>query len=237
MDVHLYRAVQGVSNDVPVGQRCDQDVYPDPLARSVPVYLREPERSIRSCGSPIWSCSRRVDPIFRDNGALFVGDMLHGLLRIGANPIDSPTGAVLTAAVVDRYRQRAERNASLALFLPEAATALLAPPANVLRARLRPDGMALRIANLGEWRGHPPGRLRRQLALTADAELDRLYDGAGGAPTNSPFTSAAPTARARPRSSCRAPARGPGRSSRARPARPSRPSSGLPGGRGAPPRT
>ncbi len=36
--------------------------------------------------------------------------------------------------------------------------------------------MAPRIVNLGEWRGHLLSRLRREIAVTADAELSELYD-------------------------------------------------------------
>jgi hypothetical protein len=47
---------------------------------------------------------------------------------------------------------------------------------NVLRLSLHPDGMAPRIANLGEWRGHLLARLRRQAAATGDARLLALHD-------------------------------------------------------------
>jgi len=53
---------------------------------------------------------------------------------------------------------------------------LLAPPTNVLRVSLHPDGLASRIVNLGEWRAHLLGRLRRQVALSADPALAALYD-------------------------------------------------------------
>ncbi|WP_347604123.1 helix-turn-helix transcriptional regulator [Acrocarpospora sp. B8E8] len=46
---------------------------------------------------------------------------------------------------------------------------------NVLRASLHPEGLAPRIVNLGEWRAHLLGRLRRQIAVTADPELSDLY--------------------------------------------------------------
>jgi transcriptional regulator with XRE-family HTH domain len=80
------------------------------------------------------------------------------------------------AVVVDRGWNLVDANASLALVTAGIAPDLLAPPANVLRASLHPAGLAPRIANLGEWRAHLLGRLRRQIALTADLELARLYD-------------------------------------------------------------
>jgi transcriptional regulator with XRE-family HTH domain len=80
------------------------------------------------------------------------------------------------AVVVDRNWNLVDANASLALFTDEMPPELLAPPINVLRASLHPDGMAPRIINLGEWRAHLLGRLRRQIALTADPALAALYD-------------------------------------------------------------
>jgi transcription regulator MmyB-like protein len=49
-------------------------------------------------------------------------------------------------------------------------------PANALRITLHPEGMAPRIANLEEWSAHLLHRLRRQAAVTADPELERLHD-------------------------------------------------------------
>lgn len=79
------------------------------------------------------------------------------------------------AVVVDRSWNLVEANASLALFIGGVAPELLSPPINVLRVSLHPDGMASRIVNLGEWRAHLLGRLRRQVALTADPALADLY--------------------------------------------------------------
>lgn len=78
------------------------------------------------------------------------------------------------AVVVDRGWNLVEANASLALFIDGVAPALLAPPVNVLRVSLHPDGMASRIINLGEWRAHLLSRLRHQIALTADPALADL---------------------------------------------------------------
>ncbi len=66
--------------------------------------------------------------------------------------------------------------------------ALLQPPVNVMRLSLHPNGLAPRIVNLAEWRGHLLDRLRRQVELTADPGLIQLmaemqsYPGAGGGP-------------------------------------------------------
>jgi transcriptional regulator with XRE-family HTH domain len=79
------------------------------------------------------------------------------------------------ALIVDRDWNLVEANASLALFTRSAARELLEPPVNVLRLALHPQGMAPRILNLGEWRGHVLSRLRRRVAMTAQPELVRLY--------------------------------------------------------------
>jgi transcriptional regulator with XRE-family HTH domain len=90
------------------------------------------------------------------------------------------------AVVVDRAWTLVDANASVALLTAGVAPALLAPPANVLRGSLHPDGLAPRIVNLGEWRAHLLGRLRRQIALTADPALARLYDELRGYPCDQP---------------------------------------------------
>jgi transcriptional regulator with XRE-family HTH domain len=79
------------------------------------------------------------------------------------------------AVVVDRAWNMVAGNASVALLTDGVAPELLEPPVNVLRAGLHPDGMAPRIANLGEWRAHLLERLGRQVALTGDEGLAALY--------------------------------------------------------------
>ena len=78
------------------------------------------------------------------------------------------------AVVVDRGWNLVDANASIALFMNGVAPELLTPPVNALRVSLHPAGMAPRIVNLGEWRAHLLGRLRRQIALTADPALTDL---------------------------------------------------------------
>ncbi|MDT0303022.1 helix-turn-helix domain-containing protein [Streptomonospora wellingtoniae] len=104
-------------------------------------------------------------------------------------PLDDPqmaavrtaVGRMLTghepypAVVVDRRWDMLEANAGIALFTGLVADHLLSPPVNVLRASLHPEGMAPRIANLGEWRAHLLGRLQRQAEITDAADLRELY--------------------------------------------------------------
>ncbi|MFF4771698.1 helix-turn-helix domain-containing protein [Microtetraspora fusca] len=76
------------------------------------------------------------------------------------------------AVVVDRGWNLVDANTGLRMLADGIAPELLS---NVLRASLHPDGLAPRIANLGEWRAHLLGRLKRQITLTGDAELAELY--------------------------------------------------------------
>jgi transcriptional regulator with XRE-family HTH domain len=95
-------------------------------------------------------------------------------------PVRRAVAQVLTghepfpAAVVDRWWNLVAANRNVSVFLEGVAPALLEPPANVLRVSLHPEGMAPRIANLAEWRGHLLDRLRREVAATADGRLAEL---------------------------------------------------------------
>jgi transcriptional regulator with XRE-family HTH domain len=79
------------------------------------------------------------------------------------------------AVVVDRWWNLAAANRSIAMFTDMVPEHLMAPPVNVLRVSLHPDGMASRILNYGEWRAHLLDRLHRQVALTGDDRLAALY--------------------------------------------------------------
>jgi transcriptional regulator with XRE-family HTH domain len=80
------------------------------------------------------------------------------------------------AVVVDRWWTMLDANAPVGRLTAGVAPALLAPPVNVLRLSLHPDGLAPRIANLGEWRAHLLGRLARQARATGDPTLSSLHD-------------------------------------------------------------
>jgi transcriptional regulator with XRE-family HTH domain len=90
------------------------------------------------------------------------------------------------AVVVDRGWNLLEANSGIALFTEAADPGLLAPPLNVLRFGLHPDGLARRIINLGEWRAHLLARLRRQAALTGDPFLAGLHEELRGYPCDQP---------------------------------------------------
>jgi len=79
------------------------------------------------------------------------------------------------AAVVNRWWELVDANASIALFTGDVRPELLEPPVNVLRLSLHPDGMAPRIVNLRQWRAHLLTRLHRQAEATGDPRLFSLY--------------------------------------------------------------
>ncbi len=99
------------------------------------------------------------------------------------------------ALAVDQGWNLVGANDALALITDGVAAELLEPPVNVLRVALHPRGLAPRIANLTEWRGHLLERLGRQVALSADPdlaalleELEALPGGDGDRPPADPAT-------------------------------------------------
>jgi hypothetical protein len=78
------------------------------------------------------------------------------------------------ALAIDRRWILLASNTALASLLEGVSPKLMDGPVNVLRLSLHPDGVAPRIANLAEWRGHILSRLRRQLAESGDAALADL---------------------------------------------------------------
>ncbi|MEJ8849056.1 helix-turn-helix transcriptional regulator [Variovorax rhizosphaerae] len=80
------------------------------------------------------------------------------------------------ALAVDRNWNLVAHNAVVPLLMAGASAELLKPPLNVLRLSLHPDGLAPRIANLGQWRAHLLERLQQQIAATGDATLTALHD-------------------------------------------------------------
>ena len=78
------------------------------------------------------------------------------------------------ALVLDRHWNLVLANAAVAPLLEGIAVELLEPPANALRATLHPEGMAPRILNFDEWSAHLVHRLRREIAVAGDEELEAL---------------------------------------------------------------
>jgi transcriptional regulator with XRE-family HTH domain len=86
------------------------------------------------------------------------------------------------AIVVDRGWNLVLANEPIGLITEGVAPELLEPPANALRIALHPGGLAPDILNFADWSGHVLRRLRRQVELTEDADLARLYDELAGYP-------------------------------------------------------
>jgi transcriptional regulator with XRE-family HTH domain len=79
------------------------------------------------------------------------------------------------AVVVDRHWDLMSANRSaLAIMSEGVSPALLAPPVNVLRMSLHPEGLAPRIGNLAEYGAHLLERLHRQAVVSADGDLESL---------------------------------------------------------------
>jgi transcriptional regulator with XRE-family HTH domain len=105
-------------------------------------------------------------------------------------PLDDPEVASARAAVdlvlkghepypavaLDRHWVIVAHNRAIAPFLEGCAPELLAGPINMVRLSLHPQGIAPRILNLDEVRGHVLARLRRQVELTGDPMLAALLE-------------------------------------------------------------
>ncbi|MEO3752160.1 helix-turn-helix transcriptional regulator [Streptomyces sp. B6B3] len=114
--------------------------------------------------------------------------------RFPETPLDSPGLAVLRdgldrllagyepypALVMDGRYQVVAANRGIALLLEGVAPWLLTPPLNAMRITLHPEGLAPRIRNFREWRGHLLDQMRRQLALLRSEPLRELYEEVAG---------------------------------------------------------
>jgi transcriptional regulator with XRE-family HTH domain len=78
------------------------------------------------------------------------------------------------ALVIDRHWHVIAANSAVAPLLADVAPELTTGPVNVLRLALHPGGLAPRIANLAQWRGHLLHNLRAQIQATADPVLVAL---------------------------------------------------------------
>lgn len=80
------------------------------------------------------------------------------------------------ALAVDRAWTMVDANGGIAPLLTGVDPALLRPPVNVLRLSLHPRGLAPRIVNLAEWRGHLLARLTRQWEATGAPDLADMLE-------------------------------------------------------------
>ena len=80
------------------------------------------------------------------------------------------------AVVVDGLYTVVAANRGMTMLLDGVPESLLVPPLNAMRLTLHPEGLAPRILNLREWRGHLLHQMERQLALQRSPKLRELYD-------------------------------------------------------------
>ncbi|WP_405865125.1 helix-turn-helix transcriptional regulator [Streptomyces sp. NBC_01515] len=80
------------------------------------------------------------------------------------------------ALVVDAGYTVVAANRGITMLLDGVPESLLQPPLNAMRLTLHPQGMAPRIRNLGEWRGHLLAQMERQIALHRSEPLRALYE-------------------------------------------------------------
>ena len=109
-------------------------------------------------------------------------------------PLDSPEMARMRAIVehvlkghepypalaVDRHWNMIAANDAIAILIEQVSPALLAPPVNVLRIALHPEGLAPQIVNYGMWRAHILHRLDLQIEASADPLLAALREEIAG---------------------------------------------------------
>jgi transcriptional regulator with XRE-family HTH domain len=132
-------------------------------------------------------CDRLEIPL-RDRNTLLVAAGYAPVFS--QRPLDDPALAPARAAVdlvlkghepypalaIDRHWMLVSANRAVTPLLAGAAPRLVAPPVNVLRLSLHPEGLAPRIRNLPDWRAHLLERLRQQIEITADATLVALLE-------------------------------------------------------------
>ncbi|MFJ5260378.1 helix-turn-helix domain-containing protein [Streptomyces sp. NPDC088387] len=80
------------------------------------------------------------------------------------------------ALVVDALYQVVAANRGILMILDGLPEHLLTPPVNAMRITLHPEGLAPRIRNFPEWRGHLLAQMERQIALRRSDRLRELYE-------------------------------------------------------------
>ncbi|MFF3018082.1 helix-turn-helix domain-containing protein [Streptomyces sp. NPDC057939] len=132
--------------------------------------------------------AEHLDVPVRDRNALLVAAGYAP--RYAHTPLDAPAMEVLReslerlmtaydpypALVVDATYDVVAANRAVMMLLDGMPEHLLTPPLNVMRITLHPDGLARRIHNLREWRGHLLEQMERQIALARSPALRELYE-------------------------------------------------------------
>ncbi|MET9905358.1 helix-turn-helix transcriptional regulator [Streptomyces sp. NPDC006476] len=97
------------------------------------------------------------------------------------------------AFVVDSVYDVVAANRGMTMFLDGIPEFLLRPPLNAMRLTLHPEGLAPRIRNLPEWRGHLLAQMEREIALHRSEPLRRLYEEVAAYPVPDPEPGREPT--------------------------------------------
>ncbi|WP_328924276.1 helix-turn-helix transcriptional regulator [Streptomyces sp. NBC_00190] len=131
------------------------------LAESLRLTLRERNSLLLAAGyAPAYAESPRdgsaVEPAMRALGSILTGHLPYPAVVCGAR------GELVLA------------NPAFEVLTEGAAAHLLAPPVNVLRLALHPEGMAPRVVNLAAWGRHIVENLRVRALAHPDPELDLL---------------------------------------------------------------
>ncbi|MFC7303358.1 helix-turn-helix domain-containing protein [Streptomyces monticola] len=125
--------------------------------------------------------------------------------RFPETPLDDPSLGTLRAGleqllrgyepypalIVDAAYDVIAANRGIATLLDGLPEQLLEPPLNAMRITLHPEGLAPRIRNLAEWRGHLLHQMRRQIALQRSDALRALYEEVAAYPVADPGERAA----------------------------------------------
>ncbi|MFF3644135.1 helix-turn-helix domain-containing protein [Streptomyces sp. NPDC002564] len=120
--------------------------------------------------------------------------------RFRETPLDDPSMGTLRegleqllagyepypALVVDATYSVVAANRGIAMILDGIPGHLLAPPLNAMRLTLHPEGLAPRIRNLREWRGHLLHQMERQIALQRSDALREVYEEVAAYPVADP---------------------------------------------------
>jgi len=132
------------------------------LAEQLEIPLRERNALLISAGyAPVFKERPLGDP------ALQAARKTIDLVLAGHEPYP--------ALAIDRHWTLVASNKAVPPLLAGVDRLLLEPPVNVLRLSLHPKGIAPRIANLPEWRAQLLARLRRQIEVSADPILEKLF--------------------------------------------------------------
>lgn len=145
----------------------------------------ETGRSRPSSGMVLRLCSHLDVPLREQNRVLITAGHApahpeHALTDVPMQQVSESIEGILRAyepfpaLVVDRGWDLVSANDALYPLIDGVAAHLLEPPVNVIRLSLHPDGLARRIVNLDQWRGHLLHRIRSEQEVSAAPELDAI---------------------------------------------------------------